>query len=156
MATIYYTASSIDGYIVDDRESLDWLITRNIDADGAFGYRAFSNSVGALVMGATTYEWILANDPDEWQYKQPTWVLTHRPDIVRAGDGVRAFDGDGDRTAPTAGAGGGLSGRLGRGRWRSGRTVRPSRSDRRDDRQLRPVHARHRWAADARRIRSGR
>jgi hypothetical protein len=34
MATIYYTASSIDGYIVDDRESLDWLITRNIDADG--------------------------------------------------------------------------------------------------------------------------
>ena len=93
MATIYYTASSIDGYIVDDRESLDWLLTRNIDADGAFGYRAFSNSVGALVMGATTYEWILANDPDEWQYKQPTWVLTHRPDIVRAGDGVRAFDG---------------------------------------------------------------
>ena len=87
MATIYYTASSIDGYIVDDRESLDWLITRNIDADGPFGYRAFSNSVGALVMGATTYEWILANDPDEWQYKQPTWVLTHRPDIVRTGDG---------------------------------------------------------------------
>jgi dihydrofolate reductase len=93
MATIYYTASSIDGYIVDDRESLDWLITRDIDVDGPFGYRAFNNSVGALVMGATTYEWILANDPDEWQYKQPTWVLTHRPDIVRAGDGVRAFDG---------------------------------------------------------------
>jgi dihydrofolate reductase len=93
MATIYYTASSIDGYIVDDRKSLDWLITRNIDADGPFGYRAFGNSVGALVMGATTYEWILANDPDEWQYKQPTWVLTHRPDIVRAGDGVRAFNG---------------------------------------------------------------
>lgn len=34
MATIYYTASSIDGFIVDDRESLDWLITRNIDAAG--------------------------------------------------------------------------------------------------------------------------
>ena len=70
------------------------MITRNIDADGPFGYRAFSDSVGALVMGATTYEWILANDPDEWQYKQPTWVLTHRPDIVRPGDPVQAFHGD--------------------------------------------------------------
>lgn len=94
MATIYYTASSIDGFIVDDRDSLEWLISRNIDADGPFGYRAFSNSIGALVMGATTYEWILANDPDDWQYTQPTWVMTHRPNIIRAGDPVRAFHGD--------------------------------------------------------------
>lgn len=94
MATIYYTASSIDGYIVDDRDSLEWLISRDIDVDGPFGYRAFGDSVGALVMGATTYEWIVANDPDDWQYKQPTWVMTHRPNIIRAGDPVRAFQGD--------------------------------------------------------------
>ena len=85
MATIYFTASSIDGFIVDDRDSLEWLLSRNIDADGPFGYRAFSESVGALVMGATTYEWIVANEPGEWMYKQPTWVLTHRPNIVQAG-----------------------------------------------------------------------
>ena len=94
MATIYYTAASIDGYIVDNRDSLDWLISRNIDADGPFGYRAFADSVGALVMGATTYEWILANDPGEWPYKQPTWVLTHRPEIVQSGHSVKAFSGD--------------------------------------------------------------
>jgi dihydrofolate reductase len=94
MATIYYTASSIDGYIVDDRNSLDWLLSRNIDADGPFGYRAFAESVGALVMGATTYEWIVANEPGEWMYKQPTWVLTHRPNIVRPGHPVRTFHGD--------------------------------------------------------------
>ncbi|WNG93110.1 dihydrofolate reductase family protein [Mycobacterium sp. ITM-2016-00318] len=93
MATVYYTASSIDGYIVDDRNSLHWLLSRNIDADGPFGYRAFEDSVGAVVMGATTYEWILAND-SEWHYKQPTWVLTHRSDIVRAGDSVTAYQGD--------------------------------------------------------------
>jgi dihydrofolate reductase len=94
MTTIYYTASSIDGFIVDERDSLEWLLSRNIDADGPFGYSAFSKWVGALVMGATTYEWILANDSEEWQYKQPTWVLTHRPNIVRAGDPVRVFQGD--------------------------------------------------------------
>jgi dihydrofolate reductase len=93
MATIYYTASSIDGYIVDDRNSLDWLLTRHIDVDGPFGYRAFEDTVGALVMGATTYEWLLAND-SEWRYNQPTWVLTHRPDIVRSGDSVKAYEGD--------------------------------------------------------------
>ena len=52
MATIYYTASSIDGFIVDEPGRPGWLLSRNIDADGPFGYRAFSDSVGALVMGA--------------------------------------------------------------------------------------------------------
>ncbi len=94
MATIYYTACSIDGFIVDDQGSLTWLTSRDIDADGPYGYRAFADSVGALVMGATTYEWILANDPDEWQYKQPTWVMTHRPEIVRSGHPVQTFSGD--------------------------------------------------------------
>ncbi len=93
MATIYYTASSIDGFIVDDRESLDWLTSRDIEVDGPFGYQAFEKSVGALVMGATTYEWILAND-SEWRYEQPTWVLTHRPDIIRDTDPVKTFQGD--------------------------------------------------------------
>src|ERR1700761_8988127 len=94
MSTIYFTASSIDGFIVDDRDSLDWLLSRNIDADGPFGYRAFSESVGALVMGATTYEWIVANESGDWPYKQPAWVLTHRPNIVRPGHPVHIYQGD--------------------------------------------------------------
>lgn len=94
MATIYYTASSIDGFIVDDRNSLEWLLSRDIDADGPFGYDAFNDSVGALVMGATTYEWIVANEPGDWPYKQPTWVLTHRRDIVNPGHPVQVYTGD--------------------------------------------------------------
>ena len=50
MATVYFTASSLDGYIVDEADSLDWLTSRAIDADGPFGYQAFVKSVGALVM----------------------------------------------------------------------------------------------------------
>jgi dihydrofolate reductase len=93
MATIYFTASSLDGYIVDEAGSLDWLTSRAIDANGPFGYEAFAKSVGALVMGSATYEWVLRNHPGDWMYEQPSWVLTHRPHIVASGHPVRTFDG---------------------------------------------------------------
>ena len=94
MTTIYYTASSLDGFIVDEADSLDWLTSRAADASGPFGYEAFAKSVGALVMGSATYEWVVRNHPGDWMYDQPTWVLTHRPHIVAAGHPVRTFDGD--------------------------------------------------------------
>ena len=93
MATVYFTASSLDGFIVDDANSLDWLTSRDIDVNGPFGYEAFNTGVGALVMGAGTYEWLLANQPGEWMYSQPTWVLTHRPQIVADGHPVTVFSG---------------------------------------------------------------
>jgi dihydrofolate reductase len=93
MATVYYTAASLDGYIVDEAGSLDWLLSRDIDPRGPFGYDAFAETVGALVMGATTYEWLVANQPGAWMYAQPSWVLTHRPHIVVDGHPVRTFDG---------------------------------------------------------------
>jgi dihydrofolate reductase len=93
MATVYFTASSLDGYIVDEADSLDWLTSRAIDADGPFGYEAFIKGVGALVMGSATYEWVKNNQPGDWMYEQPSWVLTHRPQIVADGHPVQVFDG---------------------------------------------------------------
>jgi dihydrofolate reductase len=94
MATVYFTASSLDGYIVDESESLDWLTSRAVDADGPFGYQAFAKSVGALVMGSATYEWVVDNHPGDWMYEQPSWVATHRPQIIVDGHPVQTFDGD--------------------------------------------------------------
>ncbi|MBX7431744.1 dihydrofolate reductase family protein [Mycobacterium sp. Y57] len=94
MATVYYTASSLDGYIVDDNASLDWLTSRDIDQAGPFGIDPFLATVGALVMGAATYQWLLANHPGEWMYTQPSWVMTHRPEIIAAEHDVWTFDGD--------------------------------------------------------------
>jgi dihydrofolate reductase len=94
MATVYFTASSLDGYIVDDAGSLDWLTSRVFDADGPFGYQAFAKSVGALVMGSATYEWLVNNQPGDWMYEQPSWVVTHRPQIIADGHPVQTFDGD--------------------------------------------------------------
>lgn len=93
MATVYYTASSLDGYIVDDNASLDWLTSRAIDQQGPYGIEPFLRTVGALVMGADTFEWILANHPGDWMYSQPSWVVTHRPDIA-AEHPVHTFGGE--------------------------------------------------------------
>jgi dihydrofolate reductase len=94
MSTVYFTASSLDGYIVDEAESLDWLTSRAVDADGPFGYQAFMESVGALVMGSATYEWVVNNHPGDWMYEQPSWVLTHRPQIIADGHPVQTFAGE--------------------------------------------------------------
>ncbi len=83
--TQYYTATTLDGYIADPDNSLDWLFTRAQDKDGPGNYSDFIAEVGALAMGSTTYEWILDHefkdkDPTEWKwtYEVPTWVFTHR------------------------------------------------------------------------------
>ena len=83
--TQYYTATSLDGFIADPDNSLDWLFTRRHEDDGLLNYGEFIAAVGAMAMGSTTYEWILdhefANkDPAEWKwpYDIPCWVFTHR------------------------------------------------------------------------------
>ena len=82
--TQYYTATSLDGYIADQDNSLDWLFEVDEGTDNPFG--AFFAGVGAFAMGATTYEWILENDnlleePENWHDMYgdvPCWVFTHR------------------------------------------------------------------------------
>lgn len=78
MLTQYYTGSSIDGFIADPEHSLSWLVTRDIDNAGPMNYDSFFAEVGALCMGASTYQWLLDNAPGEWPYTIPSWVFTHR------------------------------------------------------------------------------
>ena len=83
--TQYYTATTLDGYIADPDNSLEWLFTRRREEDGPLSYGAFIADVGAMAMGSTTYEWILDHefadkDPAEWKWPHeiPCWVFTHR------------------------------------------------------------------------------
>ena len=83
--TQYYTATTLDGFIADPDNSLDWLFTRKREDDGPLNYGDFIAGIGALAMGSTTYEWILdhefaGKDPAEWKwpYDIPCWVFTHR------------------------------------------------------------------------------
>lgn len=92
----YYVATTLDGFIADAHDSLDWLLTQPIDDDGAFNYGNFITDIGALVMGATTYQWVLdhnAETGESWSYTQPTWVFTHR-DLTPVSDDVRMVAGN--------------------------------------------------------------
>lgn len=75
---IYYTATTLDGYIADPDDSLDWLFRQEQDESGALNYDWFRAGLGAGVMGATTYEWILDHEDGKWPYTLPMWVMTHR------------------------------------------------------------------------------
>ena len=57
MKTQYYTASSLDGFIADPNDSLEWLFPLGDIEDTS--YPTFIEDVGALAMGSATYEWIL-------------------------------------------------------------------------------------------------
>ncbi|WP_144877403.1 dihydrofolate reductase family protein [Microbacterium sp. 1.5R] len=94
MATHFYTASSLDGFIATDDHSLDWLLSQDIDQDGPMAYQGFERGIGALAMGASTYEWVMRHEHGAWGYAQPTWVFTHR-DLERpeVGD-VRFVQGE--------------------------------------------------------------
>ncbi len=83
--TRYYTATTLDGFIADPDHSLEWLFSRKREPGGALTYEAFIAEIGAIAMGATTYEWILGHEfsgkePSEWRwpYDVPCWVFTHR------------------------------------------------------------------------------
>jgi dihydrofolate reductase len=95
--TVYYTATTLDGYIADPADSLDWLFVQDIDEDGPMNYNAFIARVGALVMGATTYEWIrarIAEGREKWGYAVPTVVFTHRDLPAVEGADLRFAAGD--------------------------------------------------------------
>lgn len=94
MATHYFTASSLDGFIATPENSLDWLLNQKIDPAGPMSYQRFERTIGALAMGATTYEWVRTNDPGPWGYEQPTWVFTHRRLTLPAGADVRLTSAD--------------------------------------------------------------
>ncbi len=99
MRTQYFTAATLDGFIATDDHSLDWLFPL-ADLEKT-SYPEFFADVGALAMGASTYEWLLqhvvrlGSDPEGgWPYQQPTWVFTHRTLPSPAGSDVRFVSRD--------------------------------------------------------------
>jgi dihydrofolate reductase len=90
----YYCAMSLDGYIAEADDTLDWLLGYEGSYEGADAepggspeesgspYERFYEGVGALVSGSVTYEFVLDHmerTSSEWPYMgKPTWILSSR------------------------------------------------------------------------------
>lgn len=99
MKTQYYTATSLDGFIATEDDSLEWLFT--LGELGESSYPEFIAEVGALAMGSATYEWMLRNADkvaaetgSPWPYTQPVWVFTTRSLPLVEGADIRFAKGD--------------------------------------------------------------
>ncbi|MBD0403328.1 dihydrofolate reductase family protein [Flammeovirga sp. EKP202] len=70
-----YIATSIDGFIADKNEGLDWLQTVPNPNNDDMGFSSFMDSIDALVMGRNTYE-MVKSFGGEWPYSKPVFVLS--------------------------------------------------------------------------------
>jgi dihydrofolate reductase len=113
MPTVYYCAMSLDGFIAESDDTIDWLTgyeppapPTGIEPAGPEfpgSYEEFYKDVGAMVSGSVTYEWVLEH-ADEWPYDaKPFWVLTSRDGLpVPEGHDVR-FNGSFEEMLASAG-----------------------------------------------------
>lgn len=97
---IYNTASTLNGYLADDLDSLDWLFAVPGASEAENGMAGFMAGIGSFVMGATTYEWIQRNEeeanPGSWAAAYgalPCFVVTHRDLPVPTGGQVEFVAG---------------------------------------------------------------
>lgn len=113
---IFDTATSLNGYIADEDNSLAWLFA--VDGADTPDEALFTAQAAVLVEGSTTYEWVLSAEdllahPEKWREfygSRPTFVFTTRqlpvPDgadvrfvagpVVEALPDIRDAAGDGD------------------------------------------------------------
>lgn len=83
MTFIYLTAATLNGYLADEQDSLEWLF--DVGGDGP-DLGPFLSTVTVVVMGASTYQWLfdheqLLDHPERWRVyfdDRPCVIFTHR------------------------------------------------------------------------------
>ena len=104
-STIFYSATTLDGFIADEHDSLDWLfeVPPGDDTEGHEArFARFIADIGAIAMGSTTYEWVvgyehLLEHPEKWRQSYgdiPAWVFSHRLLPAIEGADLRFVQGD--------------------------------------------------------------
>jgi dihydrofolate reductase len=97
---VFDTATTINGWIADEHNSLAWLFAVPGGDEPAEGL--VPTDAAVMVEGATTYEWVLAETdilahPERWHEfhgDRPTFVFTHRDLPVPEGADIRFVSGD--------------------------------------------------------------
>lgn len=97
---IFYTASTLNGFLADEHDSLEWLFAVP-DAETGDDFAAFLAGIGVLVQGSSTYEWVVDHEdlvahPEKWPGyygDRPTFVFTTRELPVVPGVDIRFISG---------------------------------------------------------------
>jgi dihydrofolate reductase len=100
MGILFDTATTINGWIADENNSLAWLFA--VDGGEHPDDGLFPSGATVLVEGSTTYEWVLAESdilahPEKWSEfhgDRPTFVFTTRELPVPQGADIRFVRGD--------------------------------------------------------------
>jgi len=99
---IYYVAVSMDGFIATVDHKLDWLETFTLGED-ATPYEDFYRTIGAVIMGAETWRWIMQHAGDHWPYKAiPAFVISHQPLALGAEHNIKQLSGEARQMATQA------------------------------------------------------
>ncbi|MGN6724247.1 MAG: dihydrofolate reductase family protein [Marmoricola sp.] len=86
---VYATATSLDGFLADADNSLDWLFAVDGGDDALTELSAFVSGVTVMVEGSTTYRWVLEHEsllenPEKWQEfygDRKTFVFSSQSDL---------------------------------------------------------------------------
>ena len=97
---LFDTATTINGWIADEHNSLAWLFA--VEGGEQPDDGLFPTTATVMVEGSTTYEWVLAESdilahPEKWREfhgDRPTFVFTTRELPVPEGADIRFVAGD--------------------------------------------------------------
>jgi dihydrofolate reductase len=103
---LFDTATTLNGFIADESNSLDWLFA--VEGGDDPDANLYPSSATVLVEGSTTYEWVLRHEkllehPERWGAmfgSKPTFVFTTRPLPIPEGADVRLVSGSVDEALP--------------------------------------------------------
>jgi dihydrofolate reductase len=75
-----FIATSLDGFIARIDGDIGWLVSRPVPEGEDFGYAAFMDGIGAMVMGRQSFDKALTFP--EWPYTVPVVVMSRTPGSV--------------------------------------------------------------------------
>lgn len=99
---VFYTATTLNGFLADDHDSLEWLFAAPGGEGGDEDVQRFLSGIGVLVQGSSTYRWVLEHEdliahPEKWPAyygRRPTWVFSSREQPAVPGADIRFASGD--------------------------------------------------------------
>ncbi|MEV5071682.1 dihydrofolate reductase [Microbacterium sp. LMI12-1-1.1] len=99
---IFYTATTLNGFLADDQDSLEWLFAAPGGEGGDDDFQRFLSGIGVLVQGSSTYRWVLEHEdlvahPEKWPSyygSRPTWVFSRKEQPVVPGVDIRFASGE--------------------------------------------------------------